>query len=432
MPATTVSDPAPPPLRGWPALLDALRYPLRAPAWILNAVYLFGRILAFLLPIYGTLVHLALTLGVYKYAFECLASSARGRRTPPEALAHADSGTHRRHLLLQLWWLIVLVLISHFLDLRTAVLVGGALSLALPGALIALCVAQNLAAALNPVSWWTVATRLGVGYAFLSAAAFAVLMLQVAGRHWLQDSAWPLLSLVLFYALSQHLILALFRALGNALHAHADVLGFETTHEALPVIERDRERAAQAGERDAALKIADPAARVEALATQLRDANDHALHDEYRRLLRQLGRHAALAAHARVHLCELLALGRTAAALALASEALGDDRAFTLPDAESVLALLDAGERSGLARQVAQIAENYGHAHPRRFDGLEPARRAARLCADVLREPQRARALLERGADGPEAAEFTRLRQRLDAGLPLRALLASDPSTSRR
>ena len=54
------------PLRGVDALIDALHYPLRAPAWILNALYVAGRILASSLPLFGPFLHALLTLGVYK------------------------------------------------------------------------------------------------------------------------------------------------------------------------------------------------------------------------------------------------------------------------------------------------------------------------------------------------------------------------------
>lgn len=419
--------------RGLAALIDALLYPLRAPAWVFCAVYLFGRIVAFLLPIYGALLQLVLTLGLYKYAFECLVSSARGRNTPPEVLASADGDTHRRHLLLQLWWLIVLVLITHFLELRAATLVVGALAVALPGALIALCVAQNLIAALNPVSWWTVAARLGSTYAFLGAATFGVLMLQVSGRLWLQGTQWPLLSLILYYALSQHLILSLFRAIGNALNAHASALQFDIEDEKLPVIQRDRELASQAQARREAREVTDPATRADALAAQLHDANDHALHQEYRDVLRQLGRRDDLLAHARRHVCELVALQQFRAALALANEALDDDPHFTLPEAEPLAALVGSGERAGLVRQMASLAANYSAAYPRRFDSLPLTLRAATLYADGLGERETARALLDRAAalatTGPEAAEIQRLQQRLAAGLPLRELIAA-PSTA--
>lgn len=421
------------PLRGIDALLDALRYPLQTAALVTNVVYIIGRVIASMLPVLGPLLHAVLTLGIYKYAFECLATSAQGRAQPPDVVGNLqDIGTHRRHLLLQLLWLLLLVVATQVVGRDIGLLMIAAVALALPGALLALTAAQNLTAALNPLSWWTVATRLGPTYLLLALATFAVLMLQASARDLLEHAQPRLLAVVAFHALSQHLVIALFRGLGNALHANATALQYDISDaDILPPIERDRERAAQSRERSEALAQPDPAERVKAIAVRLRDGADHDLHREYRRALRELGRHDALLAHARTHVCELLVLGQKRAALALASEALEDNADFTLPEAASVQSLLDAGERAGLLRQIAAIASNYTEAFPKRYDGLPLALRAASLYADRLNDPSRARTLLEKGAalaaDGAEAGEFLRLRQRLEAGMPLREAAFVDP-----
>lgn len=434
----TTPTPASQPLTGVDALLDALRYPFRTAALATNLVYCLGRVVASILPLFGPLLHALLTLGIYKYAFECLATSAQGRAQPPDVIGNQqDTGTHRRHLLLQLLWLLVLVIATHVVERDTALVMIAAVALALPGALLALSVAQNLIAALNPLSWWTVATRLGPTYLLLALASFAVLMLQASARDLLEHAEPRLLAVVAFHALSQHLVIALFRGLGNALHAHAAALQYDTSGAVvLPPIERDRELAAQSRERREALALIDPAARAEAIAARLRDGADHDLHREYRLALRELGRRDALLTHARTHVCELLALGQTRAALALASEALDDSANFTLPDAASVQGLFDAGERAGLLRQIAAIAANYREVFPKRYDGLPLALRAAALYADRLNDPARAKTLLEQGAalaaGGAEAGEFLRLRQRLDASLPLRDAAFIDPGSARR
>lgn len=405
------------------ALFDALRYPLRTPALVTNLLYCAGRVVASLLPVFGPLLHALLTLGVYKYAFECLVTSAQGRTQPPEVIAGDDLGTHRRHLLLQALWLLVLVVATHFVERDTALLLIAAVALALPGALLALCVAQNLIAALNPISWWNVASRLGATYFALAFASFGVLLLQASARDLLQDVEPRLLAIVAFHALSQHLVIALFRALGSTLHLHAAALQYDAGNEVRPPIERDRVQAARAQSRADALALTEPSARADAIGALLSDGADHDLHREYRRALRGLGRRDALQSHASTHVCELLTLGQTRAALALSNEALDDSSDFTLPDAAAIQALMDTGERAGLLRQVALVAANYTEAFPKRFDGLPLALRAAILYADRLADPARARQLLERGSalagEGAERDEFLRLRQRLDAGLPL-------------
>jgi hypothetical protein len=409
-------------LRGTDALIDAFAYPLRGGAVATQAAYLGARLLAAFLP-FAPVVQFLLTLGYYKYAFECLGASAQGRREPPEVLATHDEGTHRRHLLIQLLWMFALAIATHLLPFERALVLLLALALALPGALIALSVAQNLVAALDPRSWWIVATRLGPGYLILAGASFGLFTLQVLGREWLQPPASGLLAWLALQALVQYLLLALFRAFGTALHAHARALEFDPDDTRMPVIERDREQAALAREQAAALELADPAARAAALAGLLRDAKDESLHRAYRTALRASGQREALVRHAGTHACELVALGHMRTALALTNEALQDDPVFTLPDAGALAALVAAGERMGMARQTTALAANYVRRHPRRYDGLELGLGAAIACADRLGEADRARTLLMQAAelagDGPEADRIQRLRQRLDAGIPL-------------
>jgi hypothetical protein len=410
------------PLRGTDALIDAFAYPLRGGAIATQAAYLGARLLAAFLP-FASVVQFLLTLGFYKYAFECLGASAQGRREPPEVLATQDEGTHRRHLLIQLLWMLALAIATHLLAFERGLLLLLALALALPGALIALTVAQNLVAALDPRSWWIVATRLGPGYLILAGASFGLFTLQAIGRDWLLQAASGLLAWLAFQALVQYLMLVLFRAFGSALHAHARALEFDPDDTRKPMLERDREQAALAREQAAALDIADPSARAAALAGLLRDAKDESLHRAYRSALRASGQREALDRHAATHACELLALGQARAALSLANEALQDDPAFTLPDAAALATLVAAGERMGMARQSTALAANYVQRYPRRFDGLELALGAAIAFADRLGEPERARTLLMQAAelagDGPEAGNILRLRQRLDAGIPL-------------
>ena len=410
--------------RGIDALIDALHYPLRTPAWITGAIYVVGHIVAAVLPVIGFPLHALLMLGFYRYAFESLVASAEGRDEPPEVISSADESTHRRHLALQLVWLALLVAAPWWIGMRLGpwLLVG--ISLSLPGALIALVVAQNLVAALNPRSWWIVATRLELGYVLLAFATALALAFQAFASELIGAGAWRLVMVAIFHAFSQYLTLALFRSLGMALRSHAAALQFDADPDRPVVLQRDREQAALAQEREAALAQSDPAARADAIRRRLEHGGDSALHREYREILRQLGRNDELARHAAVRVCELVVLKQWRAALALASEALQDRPTFTLPDASALSALVDAGEGMGMLRQVAAMAANYGETWPKRHDGLPLMRRAALLYADRLQERDRAEALLERAAalagDHPDALEFERLRQRLTSGLPLR------------
>jgi hypothetical protein len=420
----------PRPRRRSNALIDALHYPARAPAWICNAVFVFGHVIAASLPISGWPVHALLMLAFYRYAFDAMAASAEGRDDPPEIINSAEAPIHRRHLLLQLAWLALLAAAPFFLDKSVARLLLIGLAVVVPGALIALLVAQNLVAALDPRSWWIVANRIGPGYVALALVAMAVLAYPLAASHLPESAGWRLAAVAVFHGLGQHLLLAWFRAMGLGVRANARALGYAPDVDARPALQRDREQAARSIEHRAALALVEPGARADALGRLLEQGGDERLHQEYRRCLRQCGRHDALRRHAATHACELVALGQVRPALALVFEALQDDPYFTLPDAIAIATLIEAGERTGMLRPVVALAANYHRAWPKRYDGLPLLRRAAILLADRLADPERAAALLAQGlamaGNHADAADFTSLQKRLAIGATLGAPATAD------
>lgn len=406
------------------ALLDALRYPLGGDALITNGVLVVAQLVAMHVPVIGPLLQLVVWVAAYRYALEVMTASGQGRDTPPQGGMLADTGMQRRHLWLQALVVIGILLASRWLSLPQTVLLVAAVALALPGALLALAVAQNLLAALNPGAWLAVARILGPSYLLLGGASLATLLLQLAGHRLFVAISPALLGDMLHLACVHYALFALFRLIGLRLHQHAHELGLEQASVARPVLVREREHQAVAREAREAVALADPKARAAALAPVIRRGGaSETLHAEYRQCLRASGNRGGLLQHAEVRVCELLVLGQPRQSLALASEALADDPDFALPDAASTAALLDAGEAAAQLRAASTIARNYRRRYPKRFDGLALALRTATLLADRLGDPEGAEAVLRSGAqlaaDGPEAAEFERLLKRLRTGIAL-------------
>lgn len=406
------------------ALADVLAYPLRGGALAMLVVLALLRVLAAALP--ALLVPLAqalLWLALYKYALEAMAASARGKADPPDVLTHVDDSVHRRHLLVQVLVLIGLTAVLWLLPRWAALAVSGA-GLILPGLILALAVASNLPAALNPLNWLLVARALGAGYAALAIAWTTLILFQIDGR-----SALPLLpawvQASLYYLLAHYAVLALFRWMGLHLHASAGALGFDLRQEQRPLLQREREQQALAREVTAAREAGDPAQRAAQLREAVRKGADPAIQRDYRSALRAAGLHAELDAHARVHASELVVMGRVREACALALEALQDDPGFSLPEAPVLLPLLDHLERLAQWRSAAALAGNYRRCFPRRRDSLAVAVRAAVILADELQDAAGAAALLDAAiADAggsAEAESLQALRKRLDAGIRLRA-----------
>lgn len=409
------------------ALLDALAFLAKGPVLAALASVFALRLLAWLLPWpWDILCQGLLWLALYKYALEVMASTGQGRDTPPEVLAHIEDSVHRRHLWVQVGVLglfAAVLLLAPQYELLAALVAG----LVLPGMIVALAVSQNLLGALNPVNWVVVAGNLGMAYPLLAAAWFGTMLLQFNGRALIEGSGLGAGSLAgaLFYLLSHAAVIALFRYKGLALHACARQLGYDIQVDTRPVLQREREQLAVARGVASARERSDPGQRADQLREAIRLGAAEPVQKEFRAALRAAGRISELDVHARVRVSELIALGDTQRAAALALEALQDNPQFSLPESAPLNTLLDHMEKLAQWRNACALACNYRTAHPKRRDSLPIAGRAAGLLADHLGEPEQAAQLLdaalEQAASPDEQAGLAALRQRLESGLPLRS-----------
>ncbi|GIX35561.1 MAG: hypothetical protein KatS3mg126_1340 [Lysobacteraceae bacterium] len=402
------------------SLGEALLYPLRPPALAAHFGYAALHGLASLLPLFLPLVaHAALWLGWYRYATECLATSAQGRTLPPEVLAEFGNDTHLRHS-----WIHLLLLTAvgaiRLVAPDQAVAVALLAAWLMPGLVITLSINQSLGSALNPLNWAIVALRLGVlRYLLLGLGWLLVLLLVFGGADaLLAQLPLPRLLASLVSILSiQYLILLVFHVTGRLLHRHGHRLGHAPSQPRRPLLARQREETALGRQVAQARALADPAERARALREAVQRGADEAVQREYRDALRAAGDLAALDAHAAVRTSELVVRGDLARATPLAIEALADNPAFTLPEAEQLEPLLDHLCRRAQWRTAAALADNYVRRHPKREDAARLARHAAHLLAERLEDTERAIELLDlvlASARHPERlGALAELRERL-------------------
>ncbi|MGQ0801609.1 MAG: hypothetical protein ACT4NL_16040 [Pseudomarimonas sp.] len=415
------------------AIADALAYPFASDALITNLALTLSQLVVGYVPLLGLFLQLLVWMSAYRYALEVMTASGQGRQDPPQGSQLTDSRTQRSHLWIHALVIIALVFAAHLLGAWPAVLLLIGVSLALPGALLALAAAQNLLAAFNPAAWWAVLRIVGPGYLLLSLAIGLTLALQLAGDRIFGELKPTVLGNLLYYFCVHAALFASFRLVGTRLHAHADALGLEQASVTRPILAREREQQQVAREAFAAGNIEDPAAKAAALDPILRRGGaSEELHREYRRCLRAAGNLAGLRKHAEVHICELLVLKQTQSALVLATEAFADHPDLFLPDADSTRALQDAALAAGQLRLAAGMVSNYRREFPRRRDGLPLAIRAAVILADRLGDPAAAEALLVAAAAHPDkldhASEIERLLLRLRAGIALSPNGDANPS----
>ena len=410
------------------ALVDAAGYPLQSDALATLAALALCYLLVELLPDILVLQILALVLklviwaSAYRYALEVLTASGQGRATPPQGGMLTDVGIARRHAWMQALVILGLLVAGALLGPDWGLLLLLMAALIMPGALLAMCAAQNMLAAINPLAWIAVLRIVGPRYLLLAAGVSVTLLIQLLGAPWFD--AVPFGGL-LFFACVFYTLIASFRLVGTTLHRHAAELGHEQVSAAVrPVLIRERESLGVAREAAEAITIADPAQRALALAPIIRRGGaSAALQRDYRLCLRQSGQLDLLREHAGVRVCELVAMSQPQAALALASEAMADHADFSLADAEPTARVSESAAASGQLRLGAALCRNYFERFPKRRDAFPLACRAAVLLADRLGDAAAARQLLldSRAALGerPESAEIDRMLRRLDAGVTL-------------
>lgn len=417
---STLPDPGKYPAK---ALADALRYPLGVSALATNATLLLGHLVALFVPVLGTPMHLLVLLGLYKYALEILTSSAEGGTEPPEGWSAVDPGVQVHHYWLQLLVLGLLLVVTQIVPEVWRLGLLTLLALLMPGMVLALAIAQNLATAINPLAWLKIGAQLGAAYLLLASASWPVLWFQAHGGELVTASGMTWLALPVFYLLSQHAVMSLFRLMGLAAQAHAEAFGFQHRDSTRPVLARDKQHAYQSEAVTQALQVTDLAERAAQLRPQLVLGAEEALHREYRRCLREIKDRPGLHEHAQRRVCELLNLDQPRLAVALANEALADEPGFCPVDALHCDRLASAAERMTLIRQAARLLANYRSAFPKRYDGLPLAMRAARWYADHLNEPDVALRLLRSAQplteSGQQSADFARAIERLQQGLPI-------------
>lgn len=368
----------------------ALRYPLRPAALTtiaLLAVAHFGN----RLPAIGWLIDLGVWAATYKFAAECLRSTADGYADPPEVTLHTEDRVGWALVAIQLVALIVLAWLGRG-HAGAALALRVAIAVVLPAICMSLTMDGNVPLALNPTTWTAVARRFGAAYAALVASWLAVGLV----RHGLQravDAFLPLLlSDPLHYALGNYALLLQFHLAGYLVYVYHARIGHRPAawqldadvglHADTALVEQARSHAEQG---------AHPLA-IEALALRLRerDAPD-AVHAEYRRLLRQAGDTAALLAHGREWISVLLARDEAHRALSVAQECLALDPAFLPESPEQVLTLVRKADGFGMPRLVLQLADAFARRSPAHPLLPDTELVAARLLADRLDRREEAR-----------------------------------------
>jgi tetratricopeptide (TPR) repeat protein len=268
----------------------------------------------------------------------------------------------------------------------------------LPAVIARLALDGSLLAALDPRSVARLAVQLGPAYAGVVVVIGGLGLAAFVVGEALRWALPALLAAVPARLAGLYALVAAYHAIGRMLHAHRRALGLE--QEVAPAIVRPRgasheedQVVAEAERLAAADRHAEAAEALRALMRR-RGASEP-VHAFYRTLLFALGDHEGLAAHARQHAANLVALGDEKHALALVADAIRLDPAFALEDPDVITPLVAHAAAAGHGAIAVRLAEDFGKRFPRSPDIVRNGLVAARLMKERLGRDADARALLQ-------------------------------------
>ncbi len=347
------------------------------------------------------IVALLLWLAAYKYSYEVLVHTAEGHLDPPESryMAGTDSMGLRQFLLVigmmlmvqGVWWFTESMIISGVFAL--------CLLLAFPAAIITLGMTRSLFAALNPITWISLISRIGGPY-FL---VFFFLFLMVTSVGSLEAFIAPdgelmyVLMRPIFYFLDFYFMVAMFHLMGYMIYQYHEELGVEVT---IPY-SRPSDRAAspdspvisQAKDLVQEGRLAEA---VDLVGGQLRSrGGTPELHEHYRKLLLLKKDKRALLEHANQYLPILLeSVENPHKAVDVVAECYKMDPQFSVSYPAYVTTLAEHANRRGMHKLALLLTSGFAKRFPNHPDIPVNYLLAAKILTDRLGEDEKALAIL--------------------------------------
>ncbi|MEO7433014.1 MAG: hypothetical protein ABIR62_13525 [Dokdonella sp.] len=402
----------------WQDLRRQLPYPLRPASLVVMGVLSLGHAADFV-PVVGIVLQLVVWIALYRYAFDCLRSSADGQTGPPRAQFVLDDSSGWA-----LVWLQTIFFTANLIGFLGFGLIGGipvaiALSLALPGAIMTLAIDESLAQALNPAAWRAIFVRIGRPYIVIATLQFLFNVLTRYAGSVSIPTVPPLVTLVGLYFVAHYLVVLSFHLMGQLIWQNHEALGHEP--ESVRALRR-----ANAGPDDEVLeeveelvRDGDPQVARELIAHHLlSNVGSEVLHIEYRKLLALSGQLESQLSHGRDWIGTLLAQGNDRRAADVARECLTLDPAFELSSPDQVARVAAKAAAENWTAVALKLVSGFHRRYPKHRDIPRNYLLAARLLADRMGKVGEARALLDqlrRGyPDHPLAADIATYRSTLD------------------
>lgn len=373
---------------------------------------------------FGWLLDLLVWVSIYKYAFECLRTSANGQLEPPELSVGVEDDLGWKQIALQVLFIVFGVLGLILLGPVGGVLLVLFLGVSFPGAVMSLAMEESLLRALNPGRWLAISTRLGWPYLAVAALCLVIFFSQAYAQSFVAAFLPAFLALIVTGFIAHYAIVATFHLMGYLIYQYHAEVGYEPVPAAVP-LRRVADDPDQALLDEAAQLVRDgqPDAARERIGEQLRTrSGSDALHTQYRKLLALGGRRDEQLRHGREWISILLAQDKDRRAVDVARECLELDPAFELAQPDQVARVAQKALDAGASQVALKLVTGFHKRYPKHRDIPHNYLLAAKLLAERMGKDAEARALLEQLAraypEHPLAGDIAAYRQFLDKLAP--------------
>jgi tetratricopeptide (TPR) repeat protein len=358
----------------WERLPQVFAYPLKSAS--LAALGLYGILFSvgIVIPVIGLLFLLGAWVGLYKFAYDVLEATARGREEPPDV----QSGTTS--------WVLVKTFVLFFVLGFAVALIGGVTEslflmaivalfvvAALPAAIIILAMTNSLLNALNPLTWVGIMRVVGLPYFIASLLLFMLAISQGTAEYLLASVVgMGFLGSLGGFLIGGYFLVASFHLMGYLVHQHHEALGVDQDVEASTAKLQAESTTPLLTEADALVKEGEVDAAIALLGKNLKQGGLPEEHDRYRKLLTLQGRKEELLAHGRQYITVLLyGLEQTKKALGVAEECLKLDPRFQTAEPKQVLDMARVADDFNRHELVLRLTNGFANRHPKHPDVVE-------------------------------------------------------------
>jgi len=379
----------------WNRLRQITLYPLHPGAMSTIVVLALCKLVVYI-P-FGRFLSAAVTIAMYKYAFECLRATANGFMEPPEIAQSVERSTAVKQIWLIVIFVLTAIIVAALISPAAGLIVGIALGFALPGATMTLAMEESLGAALNPGKWLGILARIGWPYFAVALLCLVVSFSQSYASVFVAMLLPQVVAIVAVQFVSFYGLVVTFHLMGYLLYQYHHELGFEPESPQLSRIVAKPDPDQEMLDRASALvQEGKPEDAQELLRGTLRArGGTPAVHALYRKLLRIADNNEELLRHGREYLSVLLAQEKDRPALELLRECQSIDPAFVPAEPGQITHLAQKAAQFGQPQVTLRLLAGFHKRYPKSKDVPQNYLLAASLLHERMNQDDQAIALLK-------------------------------------